>query len=175
MAEPAPVAWRDQLAVFERDIRSNFHRLETRIQNLELKNHGLKSRVHALEIEDLALKRVTRRSTISDSMDVEGRDSVDRMAEGRPEDLVDPRHLYEERYSEEYDFDFEEIAEDPSPAGELYPEYEIDESPEPAPSPTQPHSTPSPPQTPTIPCSMRTAPFTPTPLPIFSPLSPGRP
>jgi hypothetical protein len=40
MAEPAPVALRDQLAVFERDIKSNFHRPETRIQNLESKNPG---------------------------------------------------------------------------------------------------------------------------------------
>jgi hypothetical protein len=134
----------DQLAVFERNVRSTFHRLETRIQNLESKNHGLGNRVHTLEMENLALKRVTRKSTISDSVDVEDRDPVDQMAEGRPEDLINPEYLGKELFSEETDFEFEEIAEDPSPAGDLSPEHEIEESPEPASSPAQPHSTPSP-------------------------------
>jgi hypothetical protein len=144
MAVPPPVALSDQLAVFERDIRSTFHRLETRIQDLGSKNHGLENRVHALEMENLALKRVTRRSTISDSMDVEDREPVDQMAEGRPEDLINPAHLYEERYSEEHESDYEEIAEDLSPAGDLSAEHEIDESPEPASPPTRPHNTHSP-------------------------------
>jgi hypothetical protein len=123
MAEPAPVVLRDQLAVFERDIRSNFHRLETRIQNLELKNHGLENRVHALEMESLALKRVTRRSTISDSMDVEDREPIDQMADGGPEDLISPGHFYKERYSEEHDFAFEETTEESPLAGDLSPEH----------------------------------------------------
>jgi hypothetical protein len=143
MAVPPPVALRDQLAMFERDIRSTFHRLETRIQDLESKNHGLENRVHALEMENLALKRVTRKSTISDSMDVEDTDAVDQRAEGRL-GSPNPGYLYEELFSEEYDFEYEDIAGDPSLSGDLSAEHEVEESPEPAPSPTQPHSTPSP-------------------------------
>jgi hypothetical protein len=104
-------------------------------------------------------------------MDVEDREPIDQMAEGGPEDLISPGHFYKERYPEEHDFAFEEITEDSAPAGDLSPEHEIDESPEPAPPPTQPHSTPST----TTPSGMKTTPFTPTPPPISSPLLPGHP
>jgi hypothetical protein len=136
MAVPPPVVLMDELAEFERAVQTGFHRLETRIQNLESRNHELENRVHALEMENLALERIRRRSTISDSMDMEERDPVHQMVEARPEDRY-PGCLIRELYSEVHDSEFEEITEDPSPAGDLSPEHEIDESSEPTPSPAQ--------------------------------------